>query len=61
MPKPSETNRALLGGLKTLLKLGALISQGVPTQIPKAVFESISYMIEVAEVRSWRLSRDDHH
>ena len=48
----SETGRALLGGLKTLLELGALVSQGLPTQIPKAVLESISYMIKAAEVRT---------
>ena len=49
-PQPSETKSALLGGFKTLLELGALVSQGLPTQIPKAVLESISYMIKVAEV-----------
>ena len=50
VPKRSETKDALIGGLKTFLELGAFASQGLPTQIPKAVFDSISYMIKIAEV-----------
>ena len=46
----SEIKDSLIGAFKTLLKLGALVSQGLPTQIPKAVLESVSYIIEIAEV-----------
>ena len=51
VPERNETKEALIGGLKTFLELGASISQGLPTQIPKAVFESFSYIIKMTEVR----------
>ena len=60
VPKGNETKDTLLGGFKTLLELGARASQGLPTQIPKAVLESISYMINIAEVGTQKLSRDNH-
>ena len=50
VPKRSEIKDALIGGLKTFLELGAFASQALPTQIPKAMLESISYMINIAEV-----------
>ena len=58
VPKRNETKDTLLGGFKTLLELGARVSQGLPTQIPKAVLESISYIINIAEVGTHNPSGD---